>query len=155
MSGTPQSASLTLSKKDFKKLKTGAAQSALRIQGPGELYQIDVEFNDPTLEIWANIDAQDLPKASPFRIDRMGFREPRGRGWWVGEFADVPKIYTLSYTPYTPLTFQRMLEIKVRNPNKVSGAKITDSYVMYYVHDPTPELREDGAPQPRISEGDI
>lgn len=127
----------------------------MRVQGPGELYHIEVEFNDPTLEIWANIDSQDLKKASPARVNRQGYRDYRGRGWWVGEFADGPKIYTLAFTPSTPLVFQHMLEIKLRNPQKVANAKLVDSYVMYYLVDPTPPLREPGAPQPRIDEGDI
>ena len=155
MSGTPRTQSLSLQGEDQRKLTTGSPVTALRVQGPGELYQIDVEFNDPSLQIWANIDAQDLPKASPTRINRQGWRSYRGRGWWVGEFADAELIYTLSYTPSTPLVFQKMLEIKLRNPDKVADAKVTESFVMYYLAEPTPPLREPGAPQPRIVGDDI
>jgi hypothetical protein len=155
MTGTPHSRALTLRKDDFKRMKTGGAVSALRVQGPGELHQIDVEFNDPSLEVWANVDSQDLPKVSPAKVNRQGFTDPRPRGWWVASFADFEKIYVLSYTPATPVIFNKSLEIKVRNKGKVAGAKISDSFVFYYIHDPTPELREQGAPQPRISEPDI
>lgn len=155
MSGTPQTKSLTLRKTDFKRLKIGAPISALRVQGPGELRQVDVEFNEKTLEVWLNIDSQDTPKVSPDRTNTRGFRSPRPIGWYVSEFAEASSIFTLSYTPSTPVTFNRMLEIKVRNPQKVASAKITSSFVFYYLSDPTPELREPGEPQPRVEEDDI
>ncbi len=155
MSGTLQSSGLALQAKEFEKLRTSQAVSALRVQGPGEFRQLDIQFNDPTLEVWLNLDAQDMPKASPEKFNSMGFRRPRVGGWWVAEFAALAQIYTLSYTAATPITFNNFMEIKIRNRNKVVGATMKNGYCLFQLLDPQPQLREDGAPQPRADEDDI
>ncbi len=155
MSGTPQSAGFRVQPDATNALRTGNAVSVLRRQGPGELRQVDITFNVASIEIWVNIDSQDLPKASPERVNKRGHRRPRVGGWYVEEFAELEKIFTISYTPATPLVFQDFMEVKIRNVDKVADAKITDSFILFYIHNPAPPLREDGAPQPEIDEDDI